>query len=42
MQPAADIINLARTMQELVQKEYGIMPQPECRIIGFKEYPLIK
>lgn len=38
---SADIINLARAMQELVQKEYGITPQPECRIIGFKEYPLL-
>ena len=36
-----DIITLARTMQELVQKEYGIAPQPECRLIGFKEYPLL-
>ncbi len=35
-----DIITLARTMQELVQKEFGIIPQPECRLIGFKEYPL--
>jgi len=38
---SADIVNLARTMQELVKKEYGITPQPECRIIGFKEYPLL-
>lgn len=35
-----DIISLARTMQELVHKEFGIIPQPECRLIGFKEYPL--
>ena len=35
-----DIITLARTMQELVHKEFGIIPQPECRLIGFKEYPL--
>lgn len=38
---SADIILLARTMQEKVQKEYGILPQPECRLIGFKEYPLL-
>lgn len=38
---STDIITLARTMQELVQKEYGIVPQPECRLIGFKEYPLV-
>lgn len=36
----ADIIQLARTMQELVFKNYGIMPQPECRLIGFTHYPL--
>lgn len=35
-----DLITLARTMQELVHKEFGIIPQPECRLIGFKEYPL--
>ena len=35
-----DIITLARTMQELVHKEFGIIPQPECRLIGFKEQPL--
>ena len=38
---SADIINLARSMQELVQKQYGIIPQPECRLIGFKQYPSI-
>lgn len=36
----ADIIQLARTMQELVFKTYGIMPQPECRLVGFTHYPL--
>lgn len=38
---SSDIINLARTMQEIVYKGYGIIPQPECRLIGFKEYPLL-
>jgi UDP-N-acetylmuramate dehydrogenase len=38
---SADIIMLARTMQELVQKEFGIIPQPECQLVGFKEYPLL-
>jgi len=38
---STDIIMLARTMQELVQKQYGIIPQPECQLIGFKEYPLL-
>jgi len=37
---SADIIGVARGMQELVQNEFGIIPQPECRLIGFAEYPL--
>ena len=36
-----DIICLAKTMQEMVYREFGIIPQPECRLIGFKEYPLL-
>lgn len=39
---STDIINLAHTMQELVYQSYGIIPQPECRLIGFKEYPLMR
>lgn len=38
---SADIISLARTMQELVKNQFGIIPQPECRFIGFKEYSLL-
>jgi UDP-N-acetylmuramate dehydrogenase len=37
-----DIIKLACAMQELVLKEFGITPQPECRLIGFKHYPLLR
>lgn len=36
-----DVIDLVRTMQELVSANYGIIPQPECQLIGFKEYPLL-
>lgn len=39
---SADLIQLARTMQELVLKEFGILPQPECRLVGFKDWPLLK
>lgn len=39
---STDIINLARAMQQLVQDQFNITPQPECQLIGFKEYPLIK
>lgn len=39
---SADIINTARTMQEMVYNAFGVLPQPECRLIGFKDYPLIK
>lgn len=38
---STDIINLARAMQELVHAEFGITPQPECQLVGFKEYPLL-
>lgn len=38
---SADIIYLARTMQEMVQKEFGIVPKPECRLIGFSTNPLL-
>ncbi len=37
---SAEIITLARLMQEKVKNEFGITPQPECRLIGFKEKPL--
>ncbi len=38
---STDLITLARTMQELVQKQFGIVPQPECQLVGFKECPLL-
>ena len=37
----ADIIALARTMQAMVQEKFGILPQPECRLLGFTDYPLL-
>lgn len=36
-----DIINLARTMQQLVLDNFGILPKSECQMIGFKENPLL-
>lgn len=36
-----DLISLARKMQELVFEQFGVLPQPECELVGFKEYPLI-
>lgn len=36
-----DIVQLVRTMQQLVFDNFGILPQPECRLIGFKKYPLL-
>ncbi len=38
---SADIATLARTMQEMVKTEFGITPQPECILVGFKENPLL-
>jgi len=37
---STDIITLARVMQEMVQDAFGIVPQPECQLIGFTHYPL--
>lgn len=39
---SSDIIQLAQKMQELVKEQFGIIPQAECRLIGFKEYPLMR
>ncbi len=39
---SADIIAVAQKMQNLVYDQFGIIPKPECRLIGFKNYPLRK
>ena len=36
-----DVIQLAKTMQQLVFDTYGIIPQPECQLLGFSEFPLL-
>ncbi len=38
---STDIITLAREMQKLVQEKFGILPQAECQLIGFKNFPLL-
>lgn len=38
---SADIIKLARQMQSLVRDNFGIIPQPECRLVGFDKWPLL-
>lgn len=38
---STDVVQLAQTIQEMVKKEFGIVPQPECQLIGFKEWPLL-
>ncbi|MCK4265511.1 UDP-N-acetylmuramate dehydrogenase [Candidatus Babeliales bacterium] len=37
---SSDIINIAKTMQIMVYKNFKILPIPECRLIGFKKSPL--
>ncbi|MCK4651242.1 UDP-N-acetylmuramate dehydrogenase [Candidatus Babeliales bacterium] len=39
---SSDVINLAKKIQKLTFKKYGIIPQPECQLIGFKKYPLFQ
>lgn len=34
---SSDIINLVQKIQELCFKQYKIIPQPECQLIGFKK-----
>lgn len=38
---SADIIAVARHMQQVVYDAYGITPQPECILLGFSPYPLL-
>jgi UDP-N-acetylmuramate dehydrogenase len=38
----ADIIAVARIMQEKVLAEFGILLQPECQLLGFTDYPLLQ
>ena len=37
---SADVIALAREMQKLVYKNFGLVPVPECRFLGFPSFPL--
>lgn len=37
-----DVIQLARTMQKKVFDAFGVLPQPECQLIGFESYPLLQ
>ena len=39
---AADIVILAREMQKRVWDQFRLLPQPECQLVGFSEYPLLK
>lgn len=37
---SADVINLAKLMQEMVYEKYHIKPVPECQLVGFSHNPL--
>lgn len=37
---STSIIQLAQKMQQLVYDEFGVLPQPECQLIGFNTSPL--
>lgn len=39
---STDIIAVAHTMQKMVYDTFNIIPQPECELVGFKNYPLMK
>lgn len=38
---SADVVAVARTMQEKVYKTFGLLPQSECELVGFKQNPLL-
>jgi UDP-N-acetylmuramate dehydrogenase len=38
---SADVIGLARKMQELVRDHFGMVPHAECQLVGFKQNPFI-
>jgi UDP-N-acetylmuramate dehydrogenase len=38
---STDIITLARTLQEMVQENFGIIPRPECLLLGFDKDALM-
>jgi UDP-N-acetylmuramate dehydrogenase len=35
-----DVINLAKKIQQLTFDKFGVIPQPECQLIGFNKNPL--
>ncbi len=37
---STDIVQLAQLMQNMVYEKFGIKPQPECQLIGFKDIVL--
>lgn len=37
-----DILSLARLMQKKIYDHYGLLAEPECQLIGFSNYPLLK
>lgn len=37
-----DIVEVACTMQKLVYEKFGLMPHPECELVGFARYPFMK
>jgi UDP-N-acetylmuramate dehydrogenase len=36
---SSDVVALAKIMQKLVFDAYGILPQPECQLLGFDQSP---
>jgi UDP-N-acetylmuramate dehydrogenase len=38
---STDLIMLAQKMSQLVLHQFGIVPQPECRLIGFEPWQLL-
>ncbi len=37
-----DVVALVRRMQHMVYDEFGLLPQPECQLLGFDKYPFLR
>lgn len=37
-----DVVELACAMQREVYEAFGLLPQPECQLLGFEQYPFLK
>jgi UDP-N-acetylmuramate dehydrogenase len=37
-----DVVDLVCREQKMVLDQFGVLPNPECQLVGFKKYPFLK